>query len=56
MRTTIGFERLFEILNDFADGLGLRAHTMLSLSREVPQNSDAGKMVCLYKLRPVFIT
>ena len=24
------FERLLELLNDFADGLGLRAHTLLS--------------------------
>jgi hypothetical protein len=49
-------ERLLEILNNLADRLGLRAHTLLSLEVTQSQNNDLGKMVCLYNLRPVFIT
>ena len=45
-------ERLLEILNDFADWLGLRAHTLLDPRSKMVME----KMVCLYNLRPVFIT
>jgi hypothetical protein len=47
----IGSKRLFEILEQFADWLGLRAHT-LSFSGGCHESKIVmGKMVCLYNNR-----
>jgi hypothetical protein len=47
------FEGLLELLNDFADWLGLCAHTLPLF--ELSPECD-GQMVCLYNSRQAFIT